>query len=363
VKKLIINIGQEAVVGATFDTNGKSKILERVFEFSVSNYYNNRGILDFSKIANSVKKLMPKEIRNLDVELILPTYVTNVSYQNTADLQSEQAENSDVRIVTKDVYIGESQTRKITQRITYNSKLMAQIINSFYREKINVVKALSNVSCYHNFMAVFNKTAEFSDGETKTHICLVWGANKLYYVFMVGNLPVEIRTSDLKITDMYNDIAAVGGDLPFHQILKIIDTISLSQRAEVGLLLESSGNTIFDGEKSITVPESVVDLVKDRFHTFLTDLIHELRTMYDYAGHKYSSGNVHVCTNSRLIDECLCKTVSETFPIEYLVTDGYVEVYNEKFIIKSITEFTDKYAPLLGCIIENMKKGGDFYDA
>ena len=363
MKKLIINIGQEAVVGATFNTNGKTKILERVFEFSVLNYYNNRGMLDFSKIANAIKKLMPKETRSLDVELILPTYVTSVAYKDTVDTQVEQPDNKDVRIVTKDVYIGESQTKKITQRITYNSKLMAQIINAFYKEKINVVKAISNVSCYHNFMSVFNNIAAFGDGETKTHVCLVWGANKLQYVFMVGNLPVEIRTSDLKITDMYNDISAIGGDLPFHQILKIMDTISLSPRAEVGLLRESSDNQIFDGEKTVRIPEAVIDLVKDRFHTFLTDVIHELRTMYDYAGHKYNSGNVYVCTNSRLLDECLCTTVSDTFPIEYLVTDGYIEVYNEKFIIKSMTEFTDKYAPLLGCIIENMKKGGDFYDA
>jgi hypothetical protein len=40
-----------------------------------------------------------------------------------------------------------------------------------------------------------------------------------------------------------------------------------------------------------------------------------------------------------------------------------LEVYNNRIGIKSMAEFTDKYNPIIGCVIEGIKKGGDFYDA
>jgi hypothetical protein len=64
-----------------------------------------------------------------------------------------------------------------------------------------------------------------------------------------------------------------------------------------------------------------------------------------------------------MIDECICKTLSDQFPIEYLISDGHVTVYDNVFTIRGISEFVDKYNPIIGCVIETIKKGGDFYDA
>lgn len=363
MKKLIINIGQEVVVGATFETRGKNKTLDRVFEFPCLGYYNNSGMLDFQSIASMVKKLLPRDARQLDIDLILPTYVTDVEYLDSAEVNSNQEQKKNAKFTVKDVYIGENQTKKITERITFNTKLLTQIITAFHKEKLNVARALSNVSCYHNFIAAFNQESTFSNAELKTHICMVWGLNKIYYIFMVGNLPVEIRASDLKFTDVYRDVSVSGGDIPLHQILKVIDSFTLSSRPEVGLLLEHSTNQFSDGEKTFSLNDAEIDTIKVRFHAFLTDLLNEIRTLYDYVGHQYNTGNVYVCTNSRLVDECLCKTVSDTFPIEYYNCDGAIDVYNDKFYFRSIAELTDRYAPILGVIIESIKKGGDFYDA
>lgn len=373
MKKMIINIGQEAVVGAVYETSGKSKVLDRVFEFSCLNYYNNHGMLDFARIVATIKKYMSKELRGLDIDLILPTNITDVEYVDCVanpDVKSKVEGN----ITTKVVDIGESQTKKIKQKITYNSRVLTSIVQVFHKEKLNVTRALSNVSCYHNFMSVFNPTDLYSGGENKTHVCVVWGASKIYYVIMVGNLPVEVRVSDLRLTDLHKDIVSMGGDLPLYQILKVMDSFTLNPRPEVGLLLElkdtqavdsgvgQNSNRFFDGETTITLSDSVVDLIKERFVYFITDIIREIRTMYDYVGHHYASSNVYVCTNSKLIDECICKTLSDTFPIEYFICDGVMHVQEHDITIRSISDFTDKYNPILGCVIEGINKGADFYE-
>lgn len=377
MKKLIINIGQEAVVGATYEVTGKDKILNRVFEIPCLNYYNNVGAFDFPRMISTIKRVMPKELRGLDIELILPTYVTDVEYVDAVENHDEQkkADKKDRYVVKKTVYIGENQTKKINQCITYNGKMVDGIVSAFHKEKLNVVRAVSNVSCYHNFMAVFNQNDIFSGAEHKTHICVVWGASKIYYVIMVGNLPVEIRSSDLKFTDLHRDITSMGGDLPLYQILKVMDSFSLDPRPDVGLLLETKNsqtfdngadgvmNRFYDGENTIMLSDAAVDIIKERFVSFITDMIREIRTMYDYVGTKYNSGNVCVCTNSKMIDECICKTLSDQFPIEYLIADGQVTVYDNRFTVRGFSEFVDKYNPILGYVIESIRKGGDFYDA
>ena len=80
MKKLIINIGQEAVVGATYEVNGKDKIINRVFEFPCLSYYNNVGAFEFPRMIATIKRVMPRDVRGLDIDLILPTYVTDVEY-------------------------------------------------------------------------------------------------------------------------------------------------------------------------------------------------------------------------------------------------------------------------------------------
>lgn len=377
MKKLIINIGQEAVVGATYEVNGKDKIINRVFEFPCLSYYNNVGAFEFPRMIATIKRVMPKDVRGLDIDLILPTYVTDVEYVDAVDSQEDSSKGSkkDRYAIKKTIYIGENQTKKINQNISFNGKMIDGIVTAFHKEKLNVVRALSNVSCYHNFMSVFNQGDIFSGAEHKTHICVVWGSSKIYYVIMIGNLPVEIRISDLKFTDMHRDIASMGGDLPLYQILNVMDSFTLDPRPEVGLLLELKNgqtfdngadgimNRFYDGEKTIMLSEAAVDLIKERFVSFIADMIREIRTMYDYVGNKYNSGNVCVCTNSKMIDECICKTLSDQFPIEYLISDGHITVYDHVFTIRGISEFVDKYNPILGCVIETIKKGGDFYDA
>jgi hypothetical protein len=363
VKKLIVNIGQEAVVGVSFEAKGKEKTLDRVFEFPTLPYYNNSGMIDFQAIAATIKKVLPKDVRSCDIDLILPTHVTDVEYLDAVDAHSNSDKKKNAKLTEKHVYIGENQTKRITEKITFNTKLLSQIITAFHKEKLSVVRALSNVSCYHNFMAIFNQDNTFAGTESKTHICIVWGSNKIQYIIMVGNLPVEIRTSDLKFTDVYRDVSVSGGDIPFNQILKAIDSFTLSPVPEVGLLLEHSTNQFFDGERSFTLSDAEIDTIKVRFHAFLTDLINEIRTLYDYVGHQYNTGSVFVCTNSRLVDECICKTVSDTFPIEYLKCSGPIDIYNDRFNFRSIAEITDRYAPILGSVIDEIKKGGDFYDA
>jgi hypothetical protein len=212
-------------------------------------------------------------------------------------------------------------------------------------------------------MSVFNHEDMYGGMDYKTHICVVWGASKISYLVMIGNLPVEIRTSELKLTDIHQDITSMGGDIPFYQMLKIMNSFELSARPEVGILLESSSNQIQDGKRLLTLSDSVIDIVKDRFFTFLTDMVGEIRATYDYVCSKYNTSNVYVCTNSILLDECLCKTLSDTFPVEYVSNNTKVEIYNDKFNLKMIPEFNDKYAPVLGYVIEQIKKGGDFYDA
>lgn len=363
MKKLIINIGQETVVGATYEIKGKLKTVERLFEFPILGLYNNSGNIDTSRIVATVKQHLPKKLRNLDVDLILPSNITDVSYVDAINTEDQAQQKQSHNTMVKTVYIGENPTRKINQKIVYNNKHLSNMISAFHKERINVVRAISNTTCYHNYMSVFNQPDEYFTGDQKTHICVVWGMTKISYIIMIGNLPVEVRTSDLRLLDLYKDITTMGGTLPFHQILKIMNTLTLSPDPDVGILLESTTNKIYDGNNEIVLTDSDMDLVKDRFFTFLTDMVREIRAVYDYVCNKYNTSNVYVCTNSKLVDECLCKTLSDTFPIEYHAASGTLYVYDNAFEIKSIPEFTDSYNPIIGCVIESIKKGGDFYDA
>ena len=329
MRKLIVNIGQEAIVGVVYETTGKTKTLRRVLELPCFDYYNNHGRLDINRIVIGVKKLLPREARGLDVDLILPTYVTDSQYVNAVEDidMGERRENAKKRD-SKTVFIGESQTRKINQIIEYSSKEITNIVSAFHREKLNVVRAISTESCYHNYMALFNHSDAFGGMDFKTHIGIVWGASKVSYIIMLGNLPVEARISDHSLTQVYEDIVSVGCELPFYQVLKVMNNFTLSTDPDTGILLENKSNVITEGSRVIELNETVIGIIKDAFFDYLTNVIQEVRSIYDYTRDRYSTSNAHICTNSKLLDECLCKTYNETFPIEYIGSTGKLEIYN-----------------------------------
>lgn len=364
MKKLILNIGQEAVVGAVYETVGKSKNIRRVIELSCLEYYNNAGRLDIGRIAVAISKLLPRDCRHLDIDLILPTYVTENVYVDAINEKAEKDQEKENKIKTeKVVFVGESQTKKINQVITYNNKELASIVSAFHRQKLNVVRALSNMTCYHNYVSLFNHSEMYGNMEFKTHVCIVWGVSKIQYFVMLGNLPVEVRTANYSLTEFYGDLVAMGCDLPLSYVLKALNNLRISTNPDDGLIIEHDSSTITDGPRTIELDETVMLSIKNAFYSFVTGMAADVRSVYDYVREKYSSANVHVCTNSKLLDECLCKTFGDTFPVEYLNETSQVEVYNTRFHLKSIPEITDKYAPIIGCAIEGIKKGGDFYDA
>ena len=364
MKKLLINIGQEAVVGVIYETAGKSKSLRRVMEIPCTDYYNNSGRLDIVRIVSAIKKILPREAKNLDIDLILPTYVTDVEYVDAIDDQYDKEEKKTVHSrAEKMVFVGESQTKKINQNIAFNSKELTTIISAFHREKLSVVRAISNISCYHNFMSLFNHTEMYGSMDFKTHICMVWGLSKVSYIFMLGNLPVELRVSDYSLTEVYKDLVASGCELPLYQVLKIMNNCYISTDPEAGLILEHSSNIITEGSRTIELSDTVIALVENAFYSYITNMVSEVRQIYDHVRNKYSTSNVYICANSRLLDECLCKALSDSFPIEYLNAKEKLEIYNDKFTLKSIPEITEKYVPIIGCAIEGIKKGSDFYDA
>lgn len=370
MKKLILNIGQEAVVGVIYEAAGKTKSLRRVFEIPCIDYYNNMGRLDIMRIVSSVKKAMPRDVRSLDIDLILPTYVTDVEYVDAIEDQYDDHDEKNEKNkkkglqnrVEKTVFIGESQTRRVNQKIVFNIKELNAIVTAFHKENLNVVRALSNASCYHNFMAAFNATDAYG-ADFKAHICMVWGISKISYIIMLGNLPVEMYSSNYKLTDSYQDLAAMGCNLPLSQVIKVMNSFYLTPDPDAGLILEHSSNMITDGSRTIELADAEIALIENVFYSFVTGLVDEVRNVADYVRNKYTTGNINICTNSKLLDECLCKSISESYPIEYLNVKEKIEIYNDRFTLKSIPDLNDKYVPILGCVVDGIKKGSDFYDA
>ena len=363
MRKLIINIGQEAVVGVVYETSGKSKTLRRVLELPCFDYYNNHGRLDIVRIVNGINKLLPKDAKGLDIDLILPSYATDVKYIDAVDdIEKEDKKETVKRFDEKTVFIGESQTRKINQVITYSNKEITNIVSAFHREKLNVVRAISSATCYHNYMALFNQSDSYGGMDFKTHIAMVWGASKVTYIIMLGNLPVEARTSEYSLTKVYEDISTMGCEIPFYQALKAMNNFTLSTDPDTGILLESRSSMITEGSRVIELNDSVIGIIKEAFFDYLTNMVQEVRNIYDYTRDRYSAPNANICTNSKLLDECLCKTYTESFPIEYFGSASKIEIYDNKFQLKSIEELNEKYVPIIGCVIEGIKKGSDFYD-
>ena len=274
MKKLLINIGQEAIVGVVYETAGKNKTLRRVMEIPCTDYYNNSGRLDFSRIVNAIKKILPKEEKKLDIDLILPTYVTDVAYADAIDDQYDKEEKKPVRSRTeKTVFVGESQTKKINQNISFNNKELTSIVTAFHREKLNVVRAICNTSCYHNFISLFNHSDMYGSMDFKTHICMVWGLSRVSYIVMLGNLPVELRESDYNIVEIYKDLVASGCELPLYQVLKVMNNCHISTDLEAGLTLEHNSNIITEGSRTIELNDTVIALVKDAFYSYITNMV------------------------------------------------------------------------------------------
>lgn len=363
MKKLIINLGQEAIVGVLYEIAGKSKSLRRVLEIPSFDCYNNYGRFDMTKVAANVKRLLPRDARSLDTEIILPGYATSTHYINAVDGSYEKDSKRDKkRPDEKVVFIGENQTKRINQVIEYSNKDISAIVSAFHREKINVVRAISATTAYHNFMSLFNYSETYGGFESKAHIGIEWGIAGTNYIIMLGNLPVESRLSDHSLYQLYDDVVKMGCELPLQHVLKVLNNFELSSDPDTGIMLETRTNMITDGHRTLEVSENVIGLIKDAFFDYLTNMIQEIRNLYDYTRERYSVPSVYICTNSKLLDECLCKTYNDAFPIEYIATTGKIEIYNERFVLKSIEEINDKYVPVIGCAIEGIKKGIDFYD-
>lgn len=365
MKKLIINLGQEAIVGMEYTYGGKTKKLDRVCQLDSCNFYNNLGTLDISQVVVALKKVVPKHLRGLDVDLILPSYVSDTTYVDAVfdDESADEPKKKVGKTVEKVVAIGENQTRKINQKIEYNTKAVYGIVNMFHRHNFNVVRAVTNASCYHNFVAAYNQHDLFGStgGDVKTHINVVWGTTKTFYIISIGNLPVETRMSEFKLIDMYNDIVKSGYNIPFAHMLKIINNFELSQKASSGIVMTCSKTIIEDAGRSIEIPNEVIDFIKESFYSYMLDMVQEVHAIYDYVMQKYSGSSVYVCSNSIMLDECLCQTFND-FPINYIKPSSVLDVYNDKITLKAIPDLTDKYIPVIGCVIEYIKKGGDFYD-
>ena len=365
MKTVIINIGPECVTGASCERTGKKVVLERIFEFDDTDFYNNGGTLDLKPIAKKIKENIPPAYRGCDVQLVLPSYATTVSYVDTHTLNpsKRRAKPLPSNIAEKVVSIGESQTRKIEQTIQYNTKLFNSILNDFYACGINVRSAIAAETGYHNYIAAYNPLESYEESDPRVYVCMVWGTHEISYIFSVKNLPVSIRMSDFSLMNVYSDMKAQGSEISFGMMLKILNLMIASALPDgTGFVLECPDDQVKVGGETVSVNTDDCDNALHAFSDFIHDLCDEIRQMYDHAIHEYGIEQVSFCLNSHLVDECVSHAVGAEFPIAYIDEPEPMTVYDTVFEFVGVSTLDDKFVPIIGAAIESMKKGDDFYD-
>lgn len=364
MKTVIVNIGTERLTAAAVSGGGRGEktVIERLFDIDITDQYSAQATLDIKVVAKLVKENLG-QYKHADIKLILPPYVTDADYRDIVTFpEAKPVGDANGFMKSVCIRVGENTTKKVEETISFNQKLLDSIASTFYSNNLNVVSFISASSCYHNYIARFNIIDAFSEDPTVNHVSIVWSPQAINYIVFTGNLPVERIKSEYTLQSVFNDLHSAGSQLSFSKMLKAINLLYVSPDSGKGnLVLDTTGETIRVGKEDIHLDISELDILKSALFSFLNDFCAEVVSIYNHTVDHYGTKDVRICSNSRLIDECLSRTYSADFPIEYQDSPDPIHVGNNEIVFRQVSEITDAMVPIIGAVIETMPKGGDFY--
>lgn len=390
MKKLIVDFGTEEITAIKVEIKGKVYKVLSSNSLEINRYINDSGTVDIRRVVDDIKDKLGKEATNLDINIVLPDYMTRVQYKETEKLEGLKPD--DIRepygskLTDKQIiYIGENGTDDITQLVFYNKQQLSGFIKEMYKQKINVTSAISNYSAYQNSMPLLMADGEDSGSAgIKTRIMVMIGSHNISCVVMFGNLPVYIKETGISLYDLYQNIKEQANGLKYSEFMYRYNRTE--PRADFDIknpsAIRISGANETENEWAIDEDyfnsdmyetdkeESESDAFGDRAANVITGEVSTLMGMVckdvkevvDYISDQYGSRTVEITTNSETARKFLVKNLSDFYDVySEAELPEYINVEGNEINLKSLNRRSLNLCGCLGSLICDLKKGEDFY--
>ena len=222
MKKLVINIGLENVIITKVDVKGKAiKVIESVSIHS-SKFYNNTGNIMIKKIIDAAGNKFPKDIHTLDVDIVLPNYLSSYGFwRGSKDDIEKFHETYAGKLNDRIEFIsGEYDGEKIHQVIYYNKNVINNMIKELYKEKINLNSIVTSISAYQRTLPFYFDSDEM-DGSINTVLFVDVGLDTTKFIIFEGDNPIYYSESTYNLYDIFKRAKKNYDELTFGQFLNI----------------------------------------------------------------------------------------------------------------------------------------------
>lgn len=392
MKRVTISFGVEVTSAVVTETKGKViKVIKKVI-VNNSEYYENNGTLNYQEIIKELKLKIGKELKSLNVHVVTPDYLTDISYGDSANFdgkkEKELPNHKDRTLKNKRIsYIGDSIDKSISQIIYYGEKENKAFLKELYKEKINVVELISHYTALHNSIAVFNDRTSYSGNKTRIMVDL--GVRRTGLIILINNLPVYIKNSGNNLISCYERLRKVYENLEFKEFIRIAKSISLDEKIEIDRVYINDSdeerlqreNEEFDKisfsddmyeeedikeyeedeNEEYTVETQLVRDVKSEVLDMLKMLGTEIIEVKNYVDEKYNAENIEIVGSSHLTRKYITKKFNLLSINNYKLLVNINTGRNE-LDISEIEDVTIDLLLCIGSIVESMKKGADYYE-
>ena len=353
MKRVTISFGIEVTSAIVTVTRGKVvKVIKKV-SIDNSKYYEDSGILNYQEIVKELKKSIGKELKSLNVYVVIPDYITDISYVDSSSFdgkkEKELPDCKDKTLKNKRLsYIGESNDKSISQIIYFSESTVKAFIKELYKSKINVVELLSHYTALHNSIAAFNDSK--GTGRSKTRIMVDLGVRRTGLIIFINNLPVYIKNSDNNLIRCYERLRSVHENLEFNEFIRVVNNISLDGKVETE-----------EEKEEYEVEAQLVREIKFEILDMLKVLRNEIKEVYDLADERYRGENIEFVASSNLVKKYLDEYFT-SFDVSNHKLAVSIDTQRNELDISDIEDVTIDLILCIGSVIESLKKGTDYYE-
>lgn len=399
MKKLIVDFGVENISLVKVDIQGKNTKVISEESFESSKYLNDSGAFDIKRVASAITSKMGKEATALDMEIVLPSYMTKSNYCETAEFNEKKSakpeEQNKGKLTDKQVvFIGDSGAGSTTQTIYYSKKALKSFVRELYRAKFNVVSAIGQDSAnYHSLVAIQEEESS-NTPMSKTRVFVSVGITSISCTVIVGNMPVYIKETGYSLYDLYSNLKEQHESLSFAEFMAIYKKASpynvykaeegevayiskegtsaeaTKQRETNQIIASSFDESMYEDEsdaktdepKSLSSDNKIEAAVAREIQTIFDMVCPEIKEVVDYTNNQYGAQTIEVCTNSLTARDYISFQISSIYNINGKVTiNEQMTIGDNTIDLTALNKPDLRLMACIGAIVCSMKKGADYY--
>lgn len=402
MKKIIINFGIENISVLRVEYKGKTCSVLNSHLIPANKLYNSNGTFDMKKVISKIKELLDKDELGLDVDIVLPSYMTRYEYFES-DKKNREPESKESYIgkLTDRIKlnVGSNSHYKIDQVIYYSKKSVKAIQKELYNHNINVVSIVPSISAFQYSMPFYISDSEYS-GVSTNHLMVDIGLNQISCIIYEGNLPIYVKESGYSLYELYSNIKDRFTSLTFNQFMSVYNSMSkyddivindnvlnvdrseVAIRAAIQRDQEKLQGAMFDDDlydmknestdvsgadaensESVNLDSGTKQYIKNEINNLFDILCREIREVIDFAKNQYGAQSIDICCNDEKAHSYIAGQLSEIFSIrDYISLD---EQYNFSNLTIDLSRAQQKTMEIIGCLGDitcSMKKGAEFYE-